>query len=188
MVEDAKYVFEAKTIQRMELLVLSGLKWRMNPVTPLSFLDHIIRRLGLKSYTHWEFLRSCENLLLSVIPDPRLVQYPPSVLATAIMLHVIHQVEPCNGIEYENQLLGVLKISKDEVDDCYEIISDVISNRGKQNPVKRKLCQVMDAIFSCDDGSSSNDSLFRARLSVSEARLSVKQFCKTLLGQIEGLI
>ncbi|KAL3627083.1 cyclin [Castilleja foliolosa] len=68
-VEDAKYVFEAKTIQRMELLVLSGLKWRMNPVTPLSFLDHIIRRLGLKSYTHWEFLRSCENLLLSVIPD-----------------------------------------------------------------------------------------------------------------------
>ncbi|KAL3627084.1 cyclin [Castilleja foliolosa] len=104
------------------------------------------------------------------------------------MLHVIHQVEPCNGIEYENQLLGVLKISKDEVDDCYEIISDVISNRGKQNPVKRKLCQVMDAIFSCDDGSSSNDSLFRARLSVSEARLSVKQFCKTLLGQIEGLI
>lgn len=66
-VEGTKYVFESKTIQRMELLVLSGLQWRMNPVTPVSFLDHIIRRLGLKSYVHWEFLTSCENLLLSLV-------------------------------------------------------------------------------------------------------------------------
>lgn len=51
--------------------MLSGLKWRMSPVTPISFLDHIIRRLGLKSYAHWEFLRSCENLLLSVVSGER---------------------------------------------------------------------------------------------------------------------
>ncbi|GAB2226608.1 hypothetical protein Droror1_Dr00022421 [Drosera rotundifolia] len=31
---DSKYVFEAKAIQRMELLVSSSLGWRMNPVTP----------------------------------------------------------------------------------------------------------------------------------------------------------
>lgn len=66
-VEDSKYVFEAKNIQKMELLVLSTLKWRMNPVTPISFLDHIIRRLGLKNHLHWEFLNSCHTLLLSVV-------------------------------------------------------------------------------------------------------------------------
>jgi cyclin D3 len=60
-------VFEAKTIQRMELLVLSTLKWRMNPVTPISFFDHIIRRLGLKNHLHWEFLWMCERLTLSII-------------------------------------------------------------------------------------------------------------------------
>ncbi|PIN17608.1 G1/S-specific cyclin D [Handroanthus impetiginosus] len=146
-VEDAKYFFEAKTIQRMELLVLSGLKWRMNPVTPLSFLDHIVRRLGLKRYIHWEFLRRCENLLLSVISDSRILRYMPSVLATATMLHVIHQVEHCNNaIDYENQLLSVLKISKDEVDDCYQLILDILSKSGEQchkisNSSKRKSCQ-----------------------------------------------
>lgn len=65
--EDTEYVFEAKTIQRMELLVLSTLQWKMHPVTPLSFIDHIIRRLGLKTHLHWEFLRQCERLLLSVV-------------------------------------------------------------------------------------------------------------------------
>lgn len=65
--EETTYVFEAKTIQRMELLVLSTLNWKMNPVTPLSFIDHIIRRLGLKTHLHWEFLRRCERFILSVI-------------------------------------------------------------------------------------------------------------------------
>ncbi|RYR65448.1 hypothetical protein Ahy_A03g011381 [Arachis hypogaea] len=66
-VEDAKYVFEAKTIQRMELLILSTLNWKMHPVIPLTFLDHIIRRLGLKTHFHWQFLKRCENLLLSLL-------------------------------------------------------------------------------------------------------------------------
>ncbi|KAF5190281.1 Cyclin-d3-1, partial [Thalictrum thalictroides] len=66
-VEETKYVFEAKTIQRMEHLVLSTLHWKMNPVTPLLFLDHIIRRLGLNTNLHWEFMKRCERLLLSVI-------------------------------------------------------------------------------------------------------------------------
>ncbi|KAM3377242.1 cyclin-D3-1 [Capsicum galapagoense] len=159
-VEDAKYVFEAKTIQRMELLVLSSLKWRMNPVTPLSFLDHIIRRLGLKNDVHWEFLRRCESLLLSVMADCRFVRYMPSVLATAIMLHVIHQVEPCNAIEYQNQLLEVLKISKEKVNNCFELISEVSSKRVMSH--KRKYDEnpsspsdVIDPICSSE---SSNDS------------------------------
>lgn len=65
--EDSKYVFEAKTIKRMEILVLSTLEWKMNPVTPLSFLDYITRRLGLRDYLCWEFLRRCQGIILSVI-------------------------------------------------------------------------------------------------------------------------
>ncbi|PHT41771.1 Cyclin-D3-1 [Capsicum baccatum] len=159
-VEDAKYVFEAKTIQRMELLVLSSLKWRMNPVTPLSFLDHIIRRLGLKNNVHWEFLRRCESLLLSVMADCRFVRYMPSVLATAIMLHVIHQVEPCNAIEYQNQLLEVLKISKEKVNNCFELISEVsskpvMSHKRKYDENPSSPSDVIDPICSSE---SSNDS------------------------------
>uniref|UniRef100_A0A3Q7EZC2 Cyclin-like domain-containing protein n=1 Tax=Solanum lycopersicum TaxID=4081 RepID=A0A3Q7EZC2_SOLLC len=53
-VSNPKYVFEAKTIKNIELLVLSTLKWKMNPVTPLSFIDHIIRRFQLMTNLHSE--------------------------------------------------------------------------------------------------------------------------------------
>ncbi|XP_075672698.1 cyclin-D3-3-like [Castanea sativa] len=165
-VEDSKYVFKTKDIQRMELLVLSTLKWKMHPVTPLSFLDHIIRRLGLKTYLHWEFLRRCELLLLSVVSDSRFIGYLPSVLATATMMHVIDQVEPCNSMEYQHQLLDVLKISKEKVNDCCNLILELSNayNCAHNNPHshKRKYEQVpdspsgvIDAVFSSD---SSNDS------------------------------
>ncbi|KAI9165463.1 hypothetical protein LWI28_014674 [Acer negundo] len=161
-VEDAKYVFEAKTIQRMELLVLSTLKWRMNPVTPISFFDHIVRRLGLKTHLHWEFLRRCERLLLSIITDSRFMCYLPSILATATMMHVIKEVEPFNHVEYQNQLMGVLKISEDKVNECSAFILELSSSHGSWNHHKRKHVSlpgspsgVIDATFSCD---SSNDS------------------------------
>ncbi|KAG6408944.1 hypothetical protein SASPL_131972 [Salvia splendens] len=155
-VEDTKYVFESKTIQRMELLVLSSLQWRMNPVTPVSFLDHIIRRLGLKSYIHWEFLNTCETLLLSVASDPRYTMYLPSVLATAAMLHVIRRLEPRRAAEYESQLLSVLTKNKGEVDECYEVIRelDSISNTGLSfHGLKRKMCQGQDGEILSDSSS-----------------------------------
>ncbi|KAK1560995.1 hypothetical protein Q3G72_033189 [Acer saccharum] len=161
-VEDTKYVFEAKAIQRMELLVLSTLKWKMHLVTPLSFLDHIIRRLGLKNNVHWEFLRRCERLLLTLVSDSRFVSYLPSVLATATMMHVIDQVEPLNSIEYQNQLLGVINTSKEKVNECYKHIVEMLSTcaKTKTNLInnKRKLVDVIDGVFS---SSSSQEPLFK---------------------------
>lgn len=176
-VEESKYVFEAKTIQRMELMVLSTLQWKMNPVTPISFLDHIIRRLGLKTHLHWEFLKRCELLLLSIVSDWRFVRYLPSVLATATMLHVINQIEPCNPIDYQNQLLSVLKISKEEVKECYEMIFEITntceyghengdhSKKRKRMYVEEMMMMrasspscVVDAHFSSSTCDGSNDS------------------------------
>ncbi|CAI0445767.1 unnamed protein product [Linum tenue] len=167
-IEETKYVFEAKTIQRMELLVLSALGWKMHPVTPISFVDHIVRRLGLKSNVHWEFLNRCHHLLLCLVSDSRSVRYKASVLATATMMHVIDQVEHFNPIDYQTQLLTVLNITKEKVEECYEVIMEVAKGNGVGK--KRKYYRHYDegafpsspsgvidaeAFLSCD---SSNDS------------------------------
>ncbi|XP_009367569.2 cyclin-D3-3 [Pyrus x bretschneideri] len=160
-VEETKYVFEAKTIQRMELLVLSTLGWRMNPVTPNSYFDHIIRRFGLKSHLHWEFLWRCERLLLSVIADLRFTCYLPSVLATATMLYVIDEIEAFNPVEYQNQLMNVLKVSKDRVNECYKLIQELAVSIENQDHKRKHLSVpsspngVIDASFSCDTSSDS---------------------------------
>ncbi|XP_022740595.1 cyclin-D3-3-like [Durio zibethinus] len=162
-VEESKYVFDSKTIQRMELLVLSTLQWRMNPVTAISFFDHITRRLGLRTHLHWEFLRRCERLLLFLITDSRFMLYTPSILAAATMLHVIKEVEPCRYLEYQKQLIGILKICEDKVNACYKIILELLESQYKGNQCHKRKHRsipsspngVIDASLSCD---SSDDS------------------------------
>ncbi|KAF7809863.1 cyclin-D3-2 [Senna tora] len=166
-VEESKYVFEAKTIQRMELLVLSTLEWRMSPVTPISFFEHIARRLGLKHrFLHWEFLRRCERVLLSVIIDSKVMSYLPSTIAAAIIIHITREIEPFNAMQYRNQLLDLLKINEEQVNQCYkQIVSILCCGHESIQEAHRKrkgVCEpnspygVIDASFiSCD---SSNES------------------------------
>lgn len=156
-----KYVFEAKTIQKMEILILSTLEWRMNPVTPLSFLDYITSRLGLKSYLSFEFLKRCECLLLCLLPDGRFRCYLPSVIATATMVHVINSLEPCIGIQYQSHLLGILGINKEEVEECWKKIQEItcgnsgrVFNKRKFGSVPGSPDAVMDLSFSSDESCS----------------------------------
>ena len=45
-VGEPKFLFEGKTIQRMELLVLTTLKWRMLAYTPCTFIDYFVRKMN----------------------------------------------------------------------------------------------------------------------------------------------
>ncbi|KRH69654.1 hypothetical protein GLYMA_02G040500v4 [Glycine max] len=44
-VGELKFLFEARTIQKMELLVLSTLRWKMCAITPCSFIDYFLVHL-----------------------------------------------------------------------------------------------------------------------------------------------
>lgn len=161
-VEESNYVFEAKTIQRMELLVLSTLEWKMNPVTPLSFLDYFTRRLGLKGHLCWEFLRRCEQVLLASLSDCRSTSYLASVMATAVILHVINGLDPCLGLQCQNQLLPILGVELELMDECTKLVSELASAIRGHRSSKRKFGSVpgspdgvVDVCFSSD---SSNDS------------------------------
>ncbi|KAJ4890998.1 Cyclin-D3-2 [Raphanus sativus] len=151
-VEEARYVFEAKTIQRMELLVLSTLKWRMHPVTPISFFDHIIRRLGSECHQQLDLFRDCERLLISVVADTKFMSYVPSVLATAIMIYAIKDLKPCEQVEYQSQLMTLLKVNQEKVNECYELLLE-------HNPSKKRMMDWLhqespSGVFDLDDSSN----------------------------------
>ncbi|KAG2311626.1 hypothetical protein Bca4012_026086 [Brassica carinata] len=167
-VGDARYVFEAKTIQRMELLILSTLQWRMHPVTPISFFDHIIRRCSSKSHQQLEFLSRCESLLLSVVPDSRFLSYSPSVLATAIMVSVVRDFKMCDEAEYESQLMTLLKVDPEKVNKCYEFVFDHI-------PSKKRMMNLMQpasptGVFEASFNSDSSNESWVASASVSASQ------------------
>lgn len=180
-VGETRYFFEAKTIMKAELMVLSALKWKMHPVTPLSFVDYVIRRLEMKTHLRSIFLARCEGILLSAISDPKVGSYLPSVLAAGIMLHSFKEVELDNVSDCQSEVLNVLELSMDKVEDVYKFILDLQASHDHDKNLTRKRkypsvpsspSGVIDAYFSSD---SSNDSWFVAPLVMSSPESAFKR-------------
>ncbi|KAJ6337800.1 hypothetical protein OIU76_007476 [Salix suchowensis] len=183
-VEDSKYVFEAKTIQRMEILVLSTLKWKMNPITAISFLDYITRRLALKDYLCLEFLKRCELTVLSVALDSRSMPYLPSVMATAIMLYIIDDVEPGLAAEYQSQLLGILGIDKGKLEDCSKLVMELAPSDHFKFSSKRKYSSIPgspNGVFDVSFSSDSTDDSWSVVSSVSSSPEPLSKKTRALL-------
>lgn len=64
------YEFENNVIQRMELLVLSTLGWKMSSVTPFAYLPYLVKKLCDEPKTKELTLRAVE-LILSITKGNR---------------------------------------------------------------------------------------------------------------------
>ncbi|RAL37687.1 hypothetical protein DM860_000381 [Cuscuta australis] len=85
-VEGVKYMFEPKTIRRMELHVLTVLDWRLRTITPFSFLPFFAYKLDpTGTYTGF-FISKAIDLILSNIQEASFLGYWPSCIAAATML------------------------------------------------------------------------------------------------------
>lgn len=68
--DDEPFVFDAETVRRMELFVLSALQWRMHPVTPFSYLDPLLAGVAMRRH-------QCDTVLLAVMAGQcRLLHFP----------------------------------------------------------------------------------------------------------------
>ncbi|CAN6172042.1 unnamed protein product [Urochloa humidicola] len=107
-------VFEAETVSRMELLVLSALGWRMHPVTPFSYLQPLLAAAAMR-------LHNCDAVLLAVIADWRWPRYRPSAWAAAALLATAGG----DGGDDDAELLALINAPEDEAAECARIISEV---------------------------------------------------------------
>ncbi|CAA2965381.1 cyclin-D4-2-like [Olea europaea var. sylvestris] len=124
-----KFLFQGKTIRRMELLVLSILKWKMQAYTPFNFIDYFLRKVAKND----EFpsgpliIRSVE-LILSTIRGIDLLEFRPSELAAAIAMYVSGE-----EIQAMDSFIGV---EKGRVLKCLELIQDLKSiNRNSSSTI-----------------------------------------------------
>ncbi|KAK6939711.1 Cyclin, C-terminal domain [Dillenia turbinata] len=87
-----EYKFENEVIQRMELLVLDTLEWRLCSITPFSFLHFFLHKLfnpnPSKSTTT---ISTLVQLILASIQETNLMGHRPSSIAAAAALAVLDQ-------------------------------------------------------------------------------------------------
>ncbi|KAL3753771.1 hypothetical protein ACJRO7_001070 [Eucalyptus globulus] len=82
--EDLDHSFQSSTIQRMELMLLQMLGWRLGPITAYSYVELLTCNSDfLTSHLQEQFITKVNDLLLHSLLDINFVDFRPSVIAAS---------------------------------------------------------------------------------------------------------
>ncbi|XP_076931109.1 cyclin-D4-2-like [Bidens hawaiensis] len=117
---ESRYLFEAKTILKMELIVLATLRWRMQSVTPFSYIDSFISKLndgGQSQTVSRSLILKSFQLILCLIQGIDFLEFQPSEIAAAVAIYVVNiEVEKIDfSAVFEN-------LNKERVLKCDEFV------------------------------------------------------------------
>ncbi|KAG5230718.1 cyclin-D1 [Salix suchowensis] len=115
---EPRFLFKPSTVQRMELLVMSCLKWRLHIITPFSFLHYFIAKLPhLSPRSKDSILTPSSDLIISTCRVIKILAYTPSTIAAAAVLWVTNQTIDGPKLEcFHNRM------DKEMVRGCYNLI------------------------------------------------------------------
>ncbi|KAI3465266.1 hypothetical protein Pfo_021929 [Paulownia fortunei] len=125
------YNFEGRTTQRMELLVLNTLEWKMGSITPFAFIPFFVKKFGENSPPRTGVSRIVE-VILCAVRDLKIMCQRPSVIAAAATLLVLEPRLTRDALELKIGPLtsrGVLKI--EDVISCYYQVQEMDIERLK---------------------------------------------------------
>ncbi|KAI3997925.1 hypothetical protein MKX01_019829 [Papaver californicum] len=125
---EPEFIFEAKTIQRMELLVLSTLNWRMQSVTPFSFIDYFLTKINGGQPSRFLISQSFA-LILSTLRGIDFFEFKPSELAAAVAIYV--SLGGIQTMQLEMSAFGFTQlIDKDKLLKCLGMIQAMSLENG----------------------------------------------------------
>lgn len=162
-VEGAKYIFEPKTIQRMEFLVLRILDWRLRSITPFSFLSFFAYKLdSLGTFTAFLISRA-SHIILSNIQEASFLEYWPSCIAAATILCAANDLPNFSLVNAEQAESWCDGLRKDKIVGCYELVQKyAIALRPRRfprvYPQVRVMTRASTTVASSDSSSSSSSS------------------------------
>lgn len=125
-IAESKFIFEARTIQRMELLVLSTLKWRMQAVTPFSFVDNFLKKIkNTDQMSSRPSIARVTQLILGTTKGIDFLEYKPSEIAAAVAIFSAGEIQ---AVDTEKAISALIQhIEKEKVIKCMELINELSS-------------------------------------------------------------
>ncbi|CAA3025188.1 cyclin-D1-1 [Olea europaea subsp. europaea] len=135
-VEGAKIIFEPRNIQRMELLVLRVLDWRLRTISPFNYLNFFANKIDpTGTYTMFITSRAIE-IILSNIQEASFLDYRPSCIAAATILCAANDLPNFSFVTAQNADSWCGGLHIDKINGCYRLMRQIVMNNRPRKPPK----------------------------------------------------
>ncbi|KAI3972766.1 hypothetical protein MKX01_019424 [Papaver californicum] len=132
---EPKFVFNSSMVLRMELLVMSNLKWRLRSVTPFDFLDYFVSKLPSSCFGSSSrnvfFTRTfsrASDLIFNTIRVTDFLSYSPSIIAAAAVVLASGGGIDLSVAEDQKSVTYYDKVSKEVVRGCHQLMKEYLAS------------------------------------------------------------
>ncbi|KAF8390357.1 hypothetical protein HHK36_024882 [Tetracentron sinense] len=157
-VEGAKFIFEPRTIRRMELLVLTALDWRLRSVTPFNFIGFFAYKLDSTGNFIGYLISRATQIILAIVRETSFLDYWPSSVAAAAILYAASEIPNLSLVNPGNAVSWCEGLSKERIVSCYQLMHEVVivNSQGKPPKVLPQLRVMTPAGLGSGESSSSS--------------------------------
>ncbi|KAL7128880.1 hypothetical protein ABFS83_13G023500 [Erythranthe nasuta] len=123
---DGGFMFDSATVERMEMLILGALKWRMRSVNPFSFVDYFISFFKFKDKPSIQALKErATEILLKSQNDIKLLEFKPSIISASALLSSAYELFPMQLQSLRDEICRSTFVNKENLLHCYDLMQDV---------------------------------------------------------------
>lgn len=133
---DEGFMFDPPAIQRMELLVLDALNWRMRSITPFSFITFFVSLFQLKDPPLTQALKDrATNIIFQARNEINLLEFKPSIIGASALLLACHELFPLQFPSFETSVLSCEYVNEEKMMECFNEMQEMVNNEMSESIV-----------------------------------------------------
>ncbi|KAL9269341.1 putative cyclin-D6-1 [Drosera capensis] len=124
---DQGFIFDSRTVERMELLILGAVQWRMRSITPFSFLQSFMGFFKLKDPPLIQALkaRAIEIIFISQ-NEIKLMEFKSSMVAAAALLSASHELFPIQFPCFRRAISSCSYVHRETLASCCNVMQGML--------------------------------------------------------------
>ncbi|KAG8386952.1 hypothetical protein BUALT_Bualt03G0202200 [Buddleja alternifolia] len=128
LLNDGGFIHDSFTIERMEMLILGALNWRMRSVNPFSFANYFMSFFGFNDEPLIRALKDrAAEIILNAQNDIKLLEFKPSVISASALLSATYELFPFE-LPYFRDAISPHDIMQDAASEGYVPLVEMTSS------------------------------------------------------------
>ncbi|KAL8502246.1 hypothetical protein ACS0TY_021385 [Phlomoides rotata] len=125
MAGDGGFMFNSHTIERMEMMILGALNWRMRSVNPFSFNNYFISFFNFNDKSSIQSLKNrATEIMLKGQNDIKLLEFKPSIISGAALLTAANELFPVQFPSFRDSICSCPYVDKGNLQHCYDVMKE----------------------------------------------------------------
>ncbi|KAK8585270.1 hypothetical protein V6N13_139204 [Hibiscus sabdariffa] len=157
------FIFDPPAIQRMELLVLDALNWRMRSITPFSFTTFFLSLFELKDPPLTQTLKDrAAKMIFQARNEINLLEFKPSMIAASALLMACHELFPLQFPSFETSILSCEYVNKEMVLKCFNAMQEMVNKEfmvSSSSTSTRTPISILDCHCNKSESESTNSTM-----------------------------